>query len=394
MNILYFAPAATPENPSMCPFVTQRVFELQQQGHKVTVLQYGNLSIGNSLETTRRGILKPVAIAYKFLKSLFRKQNELKTFSNSIGSFNYYDSLTFKSYESFYKWYKQNGFDLIHAHFLWFSKMLPKLKNRFGIPSVVTIHGSDMHELTPYDSAGVKQMIDILNNADSVIFVSRFLLNHARSLGYSAKNATVIYNGINKDIFFVDTNLKKSPDTPYLGFVGHPNFVKRSYILPFVLKIVRQKFPSAKLLILGSENGDLLPYIKFLTWKLNLMDAIEFIPAIPPEQVAKFMRKVDVLLLPSHNEGFPCVAIEAQACGVGVVASANGGIPEAVGDNGICVPESENFITDYADAVVKWLEAKHDSQKIAESVKKYTWENCVKKEIEVYNTIKMYSGGG
>ena len=36
MNVLYFAPAATPQNPSMCPFVTQRVLELQRQGIKVT----------------------------------------------------------------------------------------------------------------------------------------------------------------------------------------------------------------------------------------------------------------------------------------------------------------------------------------------------------------------
>lgn len=389
MNILYFAPAATPENPSMCPFITQRIFELQKQGHNVITVQFGNLTIYNYFVTKRTGFLKVVALLYKLVKYPFIKNGgQLKEFKNNIGSFKYFDSLNFKSYKAFYKWYKKQRFEIIHAHFLWFSKLLPELKSCFGIPYVVTLHGSDIHELTPYDKTDIEQMINILKNADSVIFVSNFLLNHAKSLGYDGNNAKIIYNGINHNLFFVNNGYEEKEVFPYLGFIGHPNFIKRSYILPYVLKIVKKEFPNAKLLILGSENGDLLPYIKYITWKNNLMDSIEFISAVPPEQVAKYMQKIDVLLLPSHNEGLPCVAIEAQACGVGVVASSNGGIPETVGYNGICVQDTENFITDYANAIIKWLKEKHNKEEIAQSVKDYTWENCVKQEIDVYKSIK------
>lgn len=395
MNILYFAPAATPDNPSMCPFITQRVFELQKLGHKVVVLQYGNLVINNPFKTTRKGFFKIFALIYKSVKFVFNnvcRVNKLKTFSSDFGTFNYFESLVFNSYEAFYSWYKRYGFDLIHAHFLWFSKQLPLLKAKFGIPYVVTVHGSDMHELTPYDKENVQQSMKILNNADKCIFVSQFLLNHAKLLGFQGPDTEIIYNGINFEHFFLSEK-KSDPKSEYLiGFIGHPNFIKRSYILPDVLSLIKKKLPSTRLLILGSETGDLLPYIKLRTWKLNLQDDVTFIPSVSPELVGEFMRKIDVLLLPSHNEGFPCVAIEAQACGIGVVASANGGIPEAVGANGICVPESENFISDYADAVVRWLRQDHDSKKIAESVKVYSWENCVKKEIYIYSTILMSRG--
>ena len=394
MTILYFAPAATPQNPSMCPFVTQRVFELQRQGHSVTVLQYGNLIIKNRFETKRTGLLKPLAIAYKVAKSFFPKKNKLKKFENESGSFYYYDSLSFCSYSAFYKWYAKNGFDLIHAHFLWFSKPLPLLKHDFGIPYAVTVHGSDMHELTPYDKENVEEMLEILNNADRCIFISKYLLEHAKWLGYNTLNASVIYNGFNGRYFYFQKRESKTADEHVLGFVGHPIFIKRADVLPEVLNLVRKKLPNARLMILGSDEGDLLPYIKLKVCQLNLQNAVDFIPAVPPEQVADCMRKMDVLLFPSRNDGFGCVAIEAQACGLGVVASANGGIPEAVRKNGICVQESENFVTDFADSVVSWLKKEHDAQKIAESVKDYTWENCVKKECEVYKAIVMYRRGG
>ena len=70
MNVLYFAPAASPQNPSMCPFVTQRVLELQRQGIKVTVLQFGNIFIKKNYETKYTGFLKTLAIVYKSVKSI------------------------------------------------------------------------------------------------------------------------------------------------------------------------------------------------------------------------------------------------------------------------------------------------------------------------------------
>ena len=231
--------------------------------------------------------------------------------------------------------------------------------------------------------------MNILTKADKNIFVSEYLLNHAKAIGYNSENYVIIRNGINKNIFYVDEKKKISSKDGniYLGFVGHPNFIKRADILPMVLKLVKKEIPNAKLIILGSETGDLLPYIKLQTCNLGLQNDIFFISSVSPELVGDYMRSFNVLLFPSRNDGFGCVAIEAQACGIGVVASANGGIPEAVGKNGICVSESENFILDYANAVIKWLKEEHNTYEIAQRVKGYTWENCVKKEIEVYKSL-------
>lgn len=382
-KILFFAPAATKENPAMCPFVTQRIFELQKNGYEVIVLQHGMLFFLNSLKVYRKGALQVIEYIYRFLQIFFRKKN---VFISDYGQFIYYNSLTFISSKSFYRWYRRNNFQFINAHFIWCAEKLPKLKQMYNIPYTVTIHGSDIHEVTLYDKEKIDFTLNVLSNANKCIFISKYLLQHAKSIGFRGDNSVVIYNGYNKELFYLNTNQNRNK-TFIIGFVGHPIFIKRADILPIVLKIVKEKIPNVKLLMVGVNNTDFVSYIKLQACELGLKDDIEMIPPIPPEQVGEYMRKMDVLLFPSRNEGFGCVAIEAQACGVGVIASSNGGIPEAIFNDSICVPETENFIHDFAYAIIRYLKTEHNAKDISESVKDYTWENCVKKEIEIFQRI-------
>ncbi len=66
--------------------------------------------------------------------------------------------------------------------------------------------------------------------------------------------------------------------------------------------------------------------------------------AQPHEKIPLWMNASDVLCLPSLNEGLPNVALEAMACGIPVVASRVGGVPEIVheGVNGLLVPSSDS----------------------------------------------------
>jgi len=67
---------------------------------------------------------------------------------------------------------------------------------------------------------------------------------------------------------------------------------------------------------------------------------VHFTGMLPQAEVAKWMNAMDVMILPSRNEGFGMVIVEAQGCGTSVVGSSNGGIPEAIGNGGIVVEKA------------------------------------------------------
>jgi len=99
---------------------------------------------------------------------------------------------------------------------------------------------------------------------------------------------------------------------------------------------------------------------------------------------------MDVMILPSRNEGFPTVVNEAQACGTCVVGSSNGGIPEAIGFPEYVVQEGENFEERFAKKVVEVLVHGYDANKLIEKSKGFTWKDIVAQEIEVYRNCFIF----
>ena len=72
--------------------------------------------------------------------------------------------------------------------------------------------------------------------------------------------------------------------------------------------------------------------MKSLTVFLGVSDVIEFLPPVPHEELSDWYRASDLVCVPSYSESFGLVALEAQACGTPVVATAVGGLRTAVAD--------------------------------------------------------------
>jgi D-inositol-3-phosphate glycosyltransferase len=82
---------------------------------------------------------------------------------------------------------------------------------------------------------------------------------------------------------------------------------------------------------------------------------VRFLPPQPPEQLADHYRAADVAVVPSHNESFGLVALEAQACGTPVVAAAVGGLSTAVDDGVSGLLVTGRSAEDYAAAIRRVL---------------------------------------
>jgi D-inositol-3-phosphate glycosyltransferase len=88
-------------------------------------------------------------------------------------------------------------------------------------------------------------------------------------------------------------------------------------------------------LVAGGPSGSGLAEptgLQHLAARLGLDDVVRFLPPQAGAGLARVFRAADVVAVPSHNESFGLVALEAQACGTPVVAARVGGLPVAVSD--------------------------------------------------------------
>jgi D-inositol-3-phosphate glycosyltransferase len=106
--------------------------------------------------------------------------------------------------------------------------------------------------------------------------------------------------------------------------------------------------------VVGAPSGSGLEapeQLQKLAGDLGIADVTHFFPPQPPDLLAEHYRAADVTVVPSHNESFGLVALEAQACGTPVVAAAVGGLRTAVRDGVSGVLVAGHDPVDYAAAV-------------------------------------------
>jgi D-inositol-3-phosphate glycosyltransferase len=106
--------------------------------------------------------------------------------------------------------------------------------------------------------------------------------------------------------------------------------------------------------VVGAPSGsglDAPRQLEELAASLGIADVVHFLPPQPPERLADSYRAADVTVVPSHNESFGLVALEAQACGTPVVAAAVGGLRTAVRDGVSGVLVDGHDPADYAAAI-------------------------------------------
>jgi len=124
-----------------------------------------------------------------------------------------------------------------------------------------------------------------------------------------------------------------------VAFVGRIQPLKAPDVLLRAAAELRRRDPEAGrrlvVAVCGGPSGSGLQRptaLMELAAELGIADAVRFLPPQPPDALADVYRAADLVAVPSHNESFGLVALEAQACGTPVVAAAVGGLVTAVRD--------------------------------------------------------------
>jgi glycosyltransferase involved in cell wall biosynthesis len=269
-------------------------------------------------------------------------------------------------------------FDLIHAHYALPQGLLGVLLRKMvRKPLVITIHGSDLTVLgrNPFTRPLIAV---VLKNADMVISVSDYLRKEALELGIPPDKIKTIPGGAPEIV------LKKEGQKDSITYIGSLVRQKGVDILIEAFREVKKAFPAVKLRIVG--NG---VERKRLERQAESIEDIYFLGS--RDDLSEVLEKSLLLVLPSREEGFGLVLLEAMAAGIPIVATNVGGIPEIVEDqvSGILV-EKENP-KELASGILAVLENGMLRQKLIRGGRKvarrYSWENMAYEVDRVYEEV-------
>jgi glycosyltransferase involved in cell wall biosynthesis len=174
-----------------------------------------------------------------------------------------------------------------------------------------------------------------LRKADFLVGRNSESIAVARSKGFRGP-ATVVGNGVDTELFSPPVEAAPERQGAERGFrIGYAGRLVEEKGLDVLLQAV-EGLPAPRTLVLSGQGPCLQKMLgqPFVQWVGN----------VPREELPAFYRGLDALVLPSRTtpswkEQFGRVLVEAQACGVPVVGSSSGAIPEVIGDAGIIFPE-------------------------------------------------------
>jgi glycosyltransferase involved in cell wall biosynthesis len=240
----------------------------------------------------------------------------------------------------------------------------------------------------------------VQNRSDLIIGRSEEAVQMLRRKGYQGATE-VVPNAVDGDLFRPMDRAKCRRDLGVEGFVvGYVGRLVEAKGLSDLLEAIALCPAAVNLVIVGS--GSYEPEIIHLIAKLNLGTRVRMIGAVPSDQLPEMFNAMDVLAVPSRTtprwkEQFGRVIIEAHACGLAVVGSDSGAIPQVIGDGGIVVQERNPRALANAFSTLQENETMRTAMGEAglrAATRNFTWMAVAKQMRELYARVLSHSKQG
>jgi D-inositol-3-phosphate glycosyltransferase len=249
---------------------------------------------------------------------------------------------------------RTENYDLIHSHYWLSGKVAMPAAKELGIPLVHTMHTmARVKNLNLAEGETPEPMIRVQGETQVVAAANALIANT------DAEGASLVslYDACPDIVHVVSPGVDLFTFTPGASrhaareIVGLP---QDALVVSFVGRIQPHKGPEVliratselvkhspllrhKLIVnvVGGASGantEEVDRLKELSTWLGIDDVVRFAPPVPRAELPQWYRAADLVIVPSYSESFGLVALEAQACGTPVVATAVGGLRTAVAD--------------------------------------------------------------
>ncbi|WP_027409265.1 glycosyltransferase [Anoxybacteroides tepidamans] len=268
--------------------------------------------------------------------------------------------------------------DILHAHYVSSYGFVGALANYH--PFYVSVWGRDIYQFPQQNRVNRSIVEFTLRKADVICSTSHVMAEETKK--YTDKPVEVTPFGVDLTIFKPLEKREKETIT-----IGTVKALSDKYGIADLIKafaMIHQDYPQTNLMIVG--DGPQRQEYEQLAETLGIRHVTTFTGRVPNTEVPTYINEIDIFAVPSteDSESFGVAAVEAMACGVPVVVSNVGGLPEVVKKDvtGLIVPkENPNAL---AQAFRQLLSD--------ESLRKQMGQNGISHVKEQYNWIDNANG--
>lgn len=309
-------------------------------------------------------------------------------------------SLFFEYYPQTYAWGIERvfaeqisrGVDVIHAHVAHpDGAAAMKFGRKYHLPVVVTIHGQDFAYTLQRSKTCAASVKKTLNEAAGVILVSEKLKNRygLETWADRLEKYRIIYNGVDFNDVVQLSKLQK-PLRRRLLSVGFLRPDKGHEVVLQALPALIREFPDLEYRIVG--DGSERAKLEELCRELGLEYHVVFLGSLPHPEAMQEMAECDVFVLPSWNEAFGVVYLEAMAHGKPIIGTVGEGISEILTQVqvGYAVPPKDPLAL--TKAIRNLLKNKEQAAAMGTRGRdlinrQFTWNYNAQKTLQVYEEV-------
>ncbi len=311
--------------------------------------------------------------------------------------------------------YRSPGYyDLVHSHY-WLSGQVGALaRDRWGVPLVHTMHTMAKVKNAAMAAGDTPEPMARLIGEEQVTAAADMLVANTEDEAeqlldlYDADpgRVDVVHPGVDLATFrdvgmaAARTRLGLPPSGPLLTFVGRIQPLKAPDVMLRAVAALLERRPSLRstltVAVVGGPSGSGLEHpdsLVRLAEELGIASSVRFVPPVGQDELVDWYAASTLVCVPSYNESFGLVAIEAQATGTPVVAASVGGLTTAVrdGESGLLVGGHEP--ASYATAFERVLLEPGVRRELAAGAqahaRQFGWDRTADRMLEVYATAQQ-----